>query len=96
MYTLENWSVCSPLRDSCVYLPPEVTGIAVQAKSSDRPGFEDGIVTTRIVNVAGRVVTTKSGRQYQLGRPDPDFVTWCQVRGLHDPTNEKEPIKTVK
>ena len=95
MFKLEKWSVCSVYKACDLYIPPESQQIALQARESDRPGFEDGITTSRIIKVQGRVVTTKSGTQYLLGEPDPDYVIWCRERGLHDPTNKEMPIRAV-
>lgn len=96
MFTLEQWSVCSALKGCDTYIPPEAQRIAVQARKSDRPGFEDGITTSRIVGIAGRVITTRSGTQYRLGEPDPDYVQWCRDKGLHDPTSKNEPIRLME
>ena len=67
MYKLECWSIC-PASNGALsnYRPPEAQGIAVQAKKSTRPNFEDGILTTRIINIQGRVVTTRSGTTAEL------------------------------
>jgi hypothetical protein len=96
MYKLECWSIC-PSSDSApsVFRPPEAQGIAVQAKKSTRPDFEDGILTTRIINIQGRVVTTRSGTVYLLGEPDPDYVKWCLEHGHHDPRDHANPIKAM-
>lgn len=96
MYKLECWSICPSSDDApSVFTPPEAQGIALQAKKSTRPGFENGILTTRITNIQGRVVTTRSGTMYELGEPDPNFVEWCLKHGHHDPRDLANPIRKI-
>lgn len=49
------------------------------------------ISTSPIVAVEGRVVTTKSGTRYRLGRIAPAFRRWMREQGIA--WDSREPIK---
>lgn len=81
MPRIEQWSVCF----TDPYAAPEVSRPSVQGNVYGRePRFPDGhpIQTSTIVKVEGKYVTTKSGTVYELGEPDPDYVTWCLANGF--------------
>jgi hypothetical protein len=48
-------------------------------------------LTSRVVGVDGRLVTTKSGTVYRLGEPAPAFLDWLRERGLT--YDETRPVK---
>ncbi len=93
MYRLENWS--TGVRNP--YLAPEQQALYLHGDVYDRPSYEDGesISTTRIANVDGNVITTRSGSVYLLGEPDPKFIEYCKEQGVYVPTKEV-PIKEIK
>jgi hypothetical protein len=79
MIRLENWSM---LMDQDPYLPPEIKRGYLVGSVYGHPNFEDGgqIVTSYIVeiNVRKGFAKTRSGSDYILGRPDPDWVAWLK------------------
>jgi hypothetical protein len=89
---LECWSV-KGIGDR--YTPPELHVQILTGKIYGHPDFEDGhkISTSAIAGIQGRVVTTKSGSEYELGSPDPHFIEWCRENGHYVPT-EEEPLKS--
>ena len=71
MVRLENWSVVT--RNP--YMAPEVSrphlaGIAHGHRRRPEP---HSVVTSRIVEVSGRIITTWSGTKYRLGKIDPEY-----------------------
>ena len=84
MKNLENWSVT--LRGD-YYTPPEACSKCLQGLNED--GFN--IVTSPIVAVNGRVVTTYSGSVYLLGTVDPNYLDWLKDNNM--PYDEVNPIK---
>ncbi len=61
----------------------------------DQQRHPDGkrIVTTRVVDFRGRIVVTKSGTQYRLGRIEPDYRRWLrQHRPLWD---WRQPFRVI-
>lgn len=88
---IHDWSTCSGSDNP--YLAPEVAGVAIQGRAFGMPDHKEGggIRTSRIVTVEGRVVTTRSGSKYRLGRISPEFRKWLREQGReYDPRN---PIK---
>jgi hypothetical protein len=46
-------------------------------------GESESVMTSRIVKVEGRLVTTQSGSVYKLtGRASKDYREWCASKGL--------------
>ena len=91
MIRLENWRVVG----LDPYAPPEMAKISLSGKAYGHPNFEDGhgITTSDVVAVDGRMVTTCSGSQYELGEIDPKYREWLEEHGReHD---EENPIKTI-
>jgi len=89
---LEQWSVCKEpyaapeTPQGRIYLAGEVYGY---------PGRPDGdkVTTGHIYDAEGRMAYGKR-TAYQLGEPDPDYLTWLAASGqTYDPTN---PIRMVK
>lgn len=89
---LENWSTVSGGDE---YTAPECRTLNLHGEVYGHPRFEDGkvIVSSEISKINCRFVTTRSGSLYWLGKPDPNFVKWCEENGGHVPT-QMEPIKT--
>jgi len=90
--TITNWFVTQ----LDPYRPPETQGIHVAGEihGDAKKRWEDGhpMVTTRVVKIAGRIITTRSGSRYKLGKPKQDYVDWCKENGIEPPT-EDEPIR---
>lgn len=87
-YHLHKWSV-SEKADP--FLAPEINPacLAGYRDDEDRP-----VVTSRIVKVDGRTITTYSGSVYILEDIDPDYLQWLQDNGHnYDP---ETPIKFKK
>jgi hypothetical protein len=87
-YNLHRWSVESVGK---AYWAPEQMRIALA-------GFRDQdikkVITSSIVHVNGREITTASGSIYILQDIDPDYLTWMEKEGIvYDPIN---PIKVKK
>ncbi len=93
MYKIENWSVNT---EDDGYTPPEQSVPRLHGKIQDHPRFDadQNVVTSAIVNVNGRIVTTSSGSMYELGSPNPEYVEWCRENSVHVPT-EDEPIRII-
>jgi hypothetical protein len=54
-------------------------------------GRNGRVLTTRIIFADGRLVTTRSGTVYRLGRPSPAFMRWLREKGIkYDP---ETPVK---
>jgi hypothetical protein len=92
MYRLENWSVAAGTYDA-----PEFGG-SLHGEVFENPRFQDGekILTSKIAdaNEDTRVVTTKSGSQYLLGDPNPEYIQWLEDNG-HDPLKPFPYFKEV-
>jgi hypothetical protein len=85
MPRLEQWAfVEGTTGDENPYLAPEQRRvIRLQGVVSGDPRREDGhrITTTRVLTIRGRVVTTRTGTQYELGVPDGGFMEYLERRG---------------
>ena len=70
---IHQWRVL--LKRDSVYQAPELASLRISGFVYGHPKFPDGrgIVTSRIVNVTKRRVTTLSGSQYFLGRIDLSY-----------------------
>lgn len=78
------------------YRAPEQGGgiyLAGTVAPGDDPRRPEGgpISTSPIVAVEGRIVTTKSGTRYRLGRIKPEFREWMREQGIA--WDSREPIK---
>lgn len=77
-----------------------VVGVSLTSYSAPerrlRGKREDGhiVCTTPITHIDGNIITTASGSQYRLLRPNPSYVEWCRLNNYHIPT-EREPIKCI-
>lgn len=78
MAKIEEWSVKPDTSDP--YIAPELAPVCLYGKCYDHPRQPDGkcVLTSPIVAVDGRRVTTKSGTVYELGRIDPKYRAWLR------------------
>jgi hypothetical protein len=87
MYRLEEWAtVIYP----DPWQPPEMQSIAIRGKIYNHPNYEDGheIITSSIASANGKIITTKSGSIYQLGKINKEFVKWMEDNKISfDPEN---------
>ncbi len=91
MIRLENWSM---LQDVNPYLAPEVRRGCLVGAAYGHPRFEDGdhIVTSYVVEIdvkKGRA-KTRSGSEYVLGRPNPEWVEWLRENNFTQTLEELE------
>lgn len=87
-YKLTNWSTT---KNEHPWYPPECMALRLMGMRDDG----HSVVTSPIVKVRGRRITTESGSVYILtGDPDPRFVAYCESIGK--PLNLKRPIKVIK
>jgi hypothetical protein len=88
-YLLDDWEVESVPNNP--YTPPEHLPRVLHGKVYGHPKYPSGhrIRTSSLRSVSGRVVTTASGSEYELGTPSIDYVAWvmdnCPEKW--DPTN---------
>lgn len=83
-YSLHNWCVTRDL-----WQAPEVGGQRLKGYRNDEKLHR--VITSPIVKVEGRNITTQSGSVYVLQEIDPDYLKWMQDNGIaYDPEN---PIK---
>ena len=90
--TLHGWAVRSLFENP--YMAPEINPPVLVGKSYGDPRREDGhlVKTTPIASATGRVVTTRGGTVYRLGRIDREYRAWLEKEGLgYDP---RSPIKS--
>ena len=87
-FTLQNWECLG----SGPYVAPELRVIRLVGYVYGHPSRPDGhkIQTTRIVDAQGRIITTRSGTQYRLGRISPAYRRWLRKADI--PYNAKCPI----
>jgi len=91
MYKLENWSVGN--RVSSPYLPPELGYHYLQGNVYGNPKFTEGeyVNTSAIVSSEGRIVTTKSGSKYELGKIESEYAEY--LKKTNYPLDDENPIK---
>lgn len=70
---LENWSVT--VANVNPYTPPELQAHMLHGEVYGSLKFKDGerVTTTPIVGVNGDRIVTRSGSEYALGKPHPDY-----------------------
>lgn len=71
---LHNWCMLTSLHEG----PDTIYRILGELKNHPRHLDGAEILTSRIVEVNGRMVSTRRGSQYQLGEPDPGYLKWIQ------------------
>ena len=85
-YRLHKWSVESA-RD--LWQAPELASIRLVGYRDDET--EHRVITSPIVEINGKNITTYSGSVYILEDISPDYLQWMQDNGItFDPDN---PIK---
>jgi len=52
------------------------------------------VSTSRMVEVDGRYIKTRSGTTYLLGKVNPEYRQWWEAEG--NEWNEENPIKVIK
>ena len=77
MIHLESWATCRP-KFCDPYAAPEIAGLSLRGTATGHPRKPDGsrVITSRIVEVRGRVVKTESGNYYRLGEPSEAFLAF--------------------
>ena len=70
---IENWSIGTPASDP--YTPPEMQVTSLSGTVYGHPRFDDGvnITTSAIVALKGGRIVTRSGSEYELGQPHPEY-----------------------
>lgn len=82
---IENWSV-----SLCPHRPYDAPEIQDHFHLLGTINGKEKL-TTRVVRTDGRLVTTKSGSVYRLGRVRPEYRAWVKEKGLnYDPA---QPVK---
>lgn len=88
MPQLRNWSVVIVPSRSNPYREPR---IRLGGLVSDHPDHYDGkdIVTSKIMDVKGRMITVESGNVYELvGDPEPAYLAYLRCEGkIYDAIN---------
>jgi hypothetical protein len=76
---LDNWSVTG--RNVSPYQAPETIRRCLKGKAYGHPRFDDGgvVKTSYIVKADKRIITTRSGSVYQLGKIDPLYRRWLKI-----------------
>ena len=99
MSRLEEWAVVA---NGDGFTAPELATFSLVGRvyGDDRHDpatghFEDGhrIRTSYIVASEGRVVTTRSGTRYELGKPSPSYLAY--LRDLGRELDEANPVKVL-
>jgi hypothetical protein len=87
---IDNWSVCCDNFDP--YMAPEQIISSLHGTVYNHPLHTNGkeICTTSIKEVNGRMVTTKSGTVYVLGKIDKNYRKFLKKHYPH--WNYKKPI----
>lgn len=88
VYNLDNWGITST--DSG-YVAPEARKLRL---TGTRLQDNREVITSAIVNVEGRVITTETGSTYILGEPDPEYLDYLQENGIV--YNQRNPISVNK
>lgn len=86
-YHLHNWSVGD---GGDPWLAPE---LRCKRLHGYRCEDDRNIVTSEIVSVDGKRVTTYSGSIYILEEIDPNYLKWMQENGIE--YNPENPIKVI-
>jgi hypothetical protein len=90
--TLTEWACVTGCADP--FLAPELAGVSVQGIVNGHPYLDDGrrIVTSQVVAIAGRRLTTASGSTYELvGPPRDEYLAWLEMHGRE--YDDAAPIK---
>ncbi len=93
---MEQWSLTHG--ESNPYLAPELRTKKLHGVCKERAmelgGHEsEKITTSTIISYENNIVTTKSGKKYELGEPSKDYVKWCEENGFSDP---RDGLKVIQ
>jgi hypothetical protein len=95
---LNNWS--TTFFESNPYQAPETKRLCLQGFVTSHPRLDpEGvlshkkILTSPIVRIEGRTVTTLSGSSYELGNIDPSFRAW--LRENRPEWDHRNPITSL-
>lgn len=90
---IRNWSVV--YRGDC-YQAPEIRPRGLSGTVFNHPKKSDGteVLTSEIVAVNGRSVFTRTGTEYYLESPDPDYVQ--EIRALGYTLDPENPIRVKR
>jgi hypothetical protein len=94
---LFNWSIEQINTGDIRYQAPELHKIGIQGKIYNHPKFKDNteILTTYIIHVDGKIITTMSGTKYYIeGPPSKDYQYYCNKHKIV--IDENNPIKLIK
>lgn len=88
---LQNWFVRYRHLDD-FYRAPELNYKVLAGDVYRHPRFPDGhpVKTSAIVGVNGRLITTKSGTVYKLGRIQREYRMWLRKEGIT--YNPRRPV----
>jgi len=86
MIEIENWSIVeSATTADNAYLAPERRLYCLNGNVYGHPNFEDGesinTSSLEVLEVNNKYAKTRSGNEYQLGEPHPDYVAYCKEMG---------------
>lgn len=76
---LRNWSAkhC----DGQAFEAPEIRDHFHLVGNVDGREDDDPVFTSLVVKAEGRLVTTRSGSVYELGKPDHEYLAWLAEHG---------------
>jgi hypothetical protein len=77
------------------YAAPELGRNYLQGDVFGHPRHEDGknVTTSRISKVKGRLVKTRSGSVYRLGRIKPEYRKFLKENGIE--YNQHQPVRMI-
>jgi hypothetical protein len=94
---LENWSLSKRWGTNDHYRDPACVPVCLQGNvyghGSPRHPDGKGIITSGIESVEGRVVKTRTGSVYELGKIDPDYRAYLKEH--HPDWDWRNPIRIV-
>lgn len=80
------------------YVAPEFRTKCIAGRIYGHPFIEDGtdvkVSLSGLAKSKGRVITTKMGEVYELGKPEPGYRQWLQRENV--PYDDANPIKLVE
>lgn len=90
---LQNWAV---RMSGDGYTAPELSYRCLSGQVYDCPKHEDGawIVSSRIVKIEGKTITTSTGSVYELGEVHPEYAAWVKEHTGKE-IDQDTPIKFV-
>jgi hypothetical protein len=95
MYVLKNWSVSYRTDDP--WVAPECNPKCLKGNRYGNGEEGRGVLTSAIVKIDGKKITTFSGSVYILEEPDPNYLQWMKKEGYNfDPENPIKDKRTNK